>query len=347
MTTSASLIASAAESRVVTSPRRPPARPSAANRSARSGSRSWMTTRAPGSTTPSIARWLSPWTPAPTSATDNGLSPGVGAQRVTATPETAAVRRAVMPAASSTARSSPVRASLSSSVAPMAGWPVSRFPGNPVTHLMPRRSSAPSAPGPRNQAGMACPNDASGRGWTSIFAGRSASWTNARSVRSASRSCSGSEGIDAATSRTRGNGRAGRWSSPQGNAGVRRCTHLVGRCPRAIGRRRATGGRRATGSRETAPMPFDAPMPVIDRIRTTRDRSGDWYSPIRPSAARPATISRPSACAGGCHGTRGPTDVAAARRVARGERSAPRQGVRTGVVSLQVGRGIAGAIGTR
>ena len=147
-----------------------------------------------------MGMWASPWTPAPTNATETGRARSAGAHRRMATPLTAAVRTAVMAPASRTARSSPVAASLSSNVAWMAGMPRVRFCGNPATHLMPSRSSAVPGPGPRSHAGMACANEASGRGWTPILAGRSASLTSARRVRSASRSCSGISGIAAATS---------------------------------------------------------------------------------------------------------------------------------------------------
>ena len=99
-----------------------------------------------------------------------------------ATPDTAAVRWAVIGPPSMIAVGTPVAASFRTTVALMAGSPSARFAPKPGTHLMPRRSSPPSASCPRRCAGIAWANEPSGRGCTAIFGGRSASATRATRV---------------------------------------------------------------------------------------------------------------------------------------------------------------------
>ena len=146
-------------------------------------------------------RWLCPWTPAPMSAARGARPVTRGANRAIATPETAAVRSAVIGPPSMIATGRPVVASLSTTTALIAGRPRARLAApNPMTHLTPSRSSEPSPEAPRRNAGIAWANDPSTRGWTPILGGRSASATRAVIVRSASASRSSIGGIAARTS---------------------------------------------------------------------------------------------------------------------------------------------------
>ena len=82
----------------------------------------------------------------------------------------------------------------------MAGTPRDRLPPNPVTHLMPSRSSTPVGSTPPRWAGIAWANEPAGLGWTPILGGSSAPATSAVIVRSASARRSSSDGIAARTS---------------------------------------------------------------------------------------------------------------------------------------------------
>ena len=95
------------------------------------------------------ARWLWPWTPAPMSAARGARPVTVGAKWRIATPETAAVRSAVIGPPSRIAAGAPVAGSLMTTTALIAGSPRSLFVANPATHFMPSRSPAPSASAPR------------------------------------------------------------------------------------------------------------------------------------------------------------------------------------------------------
>ena len=145
----------------------------------------------------------------------------------------------------------PVRASLRTTVALIAGSPSARFPPNPRTHLMPRRSSPPSASLPRRWAGMAWANEPSGRGWTAIFGGRSASATSATRVVRASASRSSIGGMAASTSAadryvSGGNGVSGIDASLRGDDGLR--------CVGAPHRRRAEPRQPQAGTRRDRPL---------------------------------------------------------------------------------------------
>ena len=87
-----------------------------------------------------------------------------GANRRMATPETAAVRIAVIGPPSRIARGSPVAASLRTTTALIAGRPMALFVANPATHFIPTRSSPPSGSAPRRNAGMAWTNEPAGPG---------------------------------------------------------------------------------------------------------------------------------------------------------------------------------------
>ena len=134
------------------------------------------------------------------SAARTGRPATCGAKRRIATPDTAAVRWAVIGPPSRIATGRPVAASLSTTTALIAGRPSALFVPNPATHFIPTRSSRPSVAAPRRWAGIACTNDPSGRGCTAIFGGSCASLTSAVSVRSANSRRSASGGIAAATS---------------------------------------------------------------------------------------------------------------------------------------------------
>ena len=90
----------------------------------------------------------------------------------------------------------------------MAGNPMALLLGKTATHFMPIRSSRPAPSAPRRNAGIAWTSESSGRGWTPIFGGSSASATSAIIVRSARSRRSSRSGIAASTSGA--DGRAGR-----------------------------------------------------------------------------------------------------------------------------------------
>ena len=98
-----------------------------------------------------------------------------GANRAIATPLIAAVRSAVIGPASRIAAGTPVRGSVSSTRPWIAGSPSARLPGKPAIHFIPSRSSRPSGRRRAGAAGIAWANEPSGRGWTPIFGGSSAS----------------------------------------------------------------------------------------------------------------------------------------------------------------------------
>ena len=130
----------------------------AAKVDARAESMSVSRTWAPSSTCPMIGMWLRAWAPAPRTATRAGRPPGPvppGSKWRIAVPLIAAVRWAVIVAASITASGSPVRGSLSSTRAWYVGIPAAGFAGKPVIHLAPIRSVEPSMASPRSSAGMA------------------------------------------------------------------------------------------------------------------------------------------------------------------------------------------------
>ena len=82
----------------------------------------------------------------------------------------------------------------------MAARPAALLAGFPDTHFIPSRSAEPSSARPGSSAGIACANDAWGRGCTPILGGSSAPSASPRSVASARSSRSGSDGMAAATS---------------------------------------------------------------------------------------------------------------------------------------------------
>ena len=172
----------------------------AASASARSGWRSKTARSTPGSTRPRTGRWLRPWTPAPISAARGGRPSTFGANLAIATPDTAAVRSAVIGPASRMASGTPVVESARRTRPWSAGRSRPLLAGNPAIHFIPSRSSPPSGEAPRRYAGIACANDPSGRGWSATFGGSSASSTSAIIVRSARRSRSSRGGIASATS---------------------------------------------------------------------------------------------------------------------------------------------------
>ena len=148
-TTSASATASAADGATRTEPMPSVSRASAASASARIGSRSLIASSRFGRMAPRTGRWLWPWTPAPIRATRVGRPWTAGANRRIATPETAAVRIAVIGPPSRIATGSPVAGSLRMTTALMAGRPSAALEPNPATHLIPSRSSAPPPSAPR------------------------------------------------------------------------------------------------------------------------------------------------------------------------------------------------------
>ena len=78
------------------------------------------------------------------SAARTGRPATCGAKRLIATPDTAAVRWAVIGPPSRIAIGRPVAASLSTTTALIAGRPSALFVPNPATHFIPTRSSLPS-----------------------------------------------------------------------------------------------------------------------------------------------------------------------------------------------------------
>ena len=152
----------------------------------------------PGRTWPSTSRWLWPCTPAPMMAARGARPASSGPNRASATPETAAVRCAVIGPPSRMARGTPVVGSLRITTAWMAGSParpVLREPRDPLDAE--QVGAGAGRAGRPASRGRTSPR---GRGWTPIFGGSSASATSAVIVRSASSSRSPTGGIAAVTS---------------------------------------------------------------------------------------------------------------------------------------------------
>ena len=141
-----------------------------------------------------------PWMPAPMMAARTARPATGGDQRLMATPDTAAVRLAVIGPASMTATGRPVRGSLTTTSPCRAGSRAAALVGKPAIHFMPTRSADPSAAGPRRYAGMAWTKLSAGRGWRPILGGSSAPVARPIIARSASRICWWSGGRQAITS---------------------------------------------------------------------------------------------------------------------------------------------------
>ena len=129
-----------------------------ARASARSGCRSTIVERHAGQHVPSTSRWLWPWTPAPMIArAAAGPRPPAPNRRI-ATPDTAAVRCAVIgpPSRIAAARRSPGRSgSTTAWIGGRPGGAVLREPGHPLdARAGRRRSSRPDRAG-RRAAGIA------------------------------------------------------------------------------------------------------------------------------------------------------------------------------------------------
>ena len=221
-----------------------------------------------------------------------GARPGTtGAKCRIATPETAAVRAAVIGPPSRIAVGTPVAASLRTTTALIAGSPSPLFVANPATHLMPSRSSPPSASGPRRCAGMAWANEPSGRGWTPIFGGSSASATSAIIVRSASARRSSIGGI--AASDVRG-GQVAERAADRASAIVTCGASLRGddglRCAGAPHRRRAEPRQPQAGTRR------DRPVRRAGR-RSRRTRAGPPRSSGSPATSAATPTSGRRSCA--------------------------------------------------
>ena len=174
---------------------------SVARAAARSGWRSKTSSSQPGRTAPRTGRWLRAWTPAPRSG--DARRP---ARRRRAEPadRDAADRRGPLGGDRAGVEDRRRDARSSGSVRRTRPW----IAGEPELAVG-REARDPLDPeqvvravrlAPRRWAGIAWANEPSGRGWTPIFGGSSASATSATIVRSASRSRSSSGGIAAATS---------------------------------------------------------------------------------------------------------------------------------------------------